>query len=291
MLLRASHTTMYMYADPVSICHTEVHLAPRTFSRQEVMEHELNVHPQPDYSATRDDYFGNAVTAFSIHEPHTTLTITATSLVEMEVIAPPEPLLTLPWDLACEETRKQKTEETFDAFQYIFESPRVPIGREFAAYAKEAFPPGRPILDAAADLSRRIFEEFEYDPRATTVTTPVEEVLAQKQGVCQDFAHLMIACLRSLGVSARYVSGYLRSGENSKGAEASHAWVSVYCPDFGWLDLDPTNNVLPTESHVTVAWGRDYSDVTPVRGVALGGGEQIISVSVEVSPVKAEEVE
>ena len=143
------------------------------------------------------------------------------------------------------------------------------------------------MLDAAPDLCRRIHREFEYDQRATTVTTPVGEVLSSRQGVCQDFAHIMIACMRSLGLPARYVSGYLRSGDGSVGAQASHAWVSVFCPGFGWLDFDPTNDVMPTGGHLTIAWGRDYSDVSPVKGVALGGGKQVIDVSVQVVPVPA----
>ena len=147
-----------------------------------------------------------------------------------------------------------------------------------------SFAPGRPLLSAVEDLSRRIFTEFHYDRRATTIGTPVDEVLASRRGVCQDFAHVMIACLRSLELPARYVSGYLRSGGDFEGDEASHAWVSVWCPVFGWQDFDPTNNVMPRGGHFTVAWGRDYSDVTPVKGVALGGGEQVISVSVDVSP-------
>ena len=286
MLLRATHTTQYLYSDPVSICHTEVHLAPRDTLRQHVYEHHLEISPPPDLLHVHDDYFGNPVTIFSLHEPHETLTITASSVVELPGLEPPNPALTLAWDLARDEVRKQQTPETFDAFAYVFESPRVPIGREFAGWATPSFAPGRPIFEAAADLSSRIFKEFHYDQRATTVTTPVGEVMKKKRGVCQDFAHFMISCLRSLGLPARYVSGYLRSSPETKGAEASHAWVSIYCPDFGWLDLDPTNNAIPRQSHVTVGWGRDYGDVTPVRGVALGGGEQMIAVSVEVVPVE-----
>ncbi len=142
--------------------------------------------------------------------------------------------------------------------------------------------PGRPFLDAGFDLCHRIYREFRYDPRATTISTPVDEVLRKKVGVCQDFAHLMISCARSVGLPARYVSGYLRSGEDSVGAEASHAWCALFSPEFGWLDFDPTNDVMPAANHVTVAYGRDYSDVTPVRGVALGGGEQIVNVAVKV---------
>jgi transglutaminase-like putative cysteine protease len=289
MILKATHTTTYLYSDPVSICHTEVHLAPRPCDRQTLLDYDLTVHPEPDYSTSRVDYFGNEVTYFSIHAPHETLTITSKSELELRPFVPPEPALTAPWEQVRDEVREQETEEAFDAFQYVFESPRIHIGREFAAYAMESFPEGRPIMEAAADLSTRIHKEFKYDPRATTVATPVDEVFAKRQGVCQDFAHLMIACLRSLGLPARYISGYLRSGANTKGAEVSHAWVSVFCPQFLWIDFDPTNKVIPNEGHITVAWGRDYSDVTPVRGVALGGGEQVINVSVQVTPAERSE--
>lgn len=282
MILRAIHTTRYMYSQPVSICHTEVHLAPRAAPRQTVLEHNLHVAPEPDLVLPRTDYFGNEITYFSIHEPHQTLSVTATSLIDLHGANPPEPCLTAAWETALDVVRRRETAEAFEAFQFVFESPRVSLGPEFARYASSSFAPGRPILEGALDLCQRVFHEFDYDPRATTVTTPVVEVLQSRRGVCQDFAHLTIACLRSLGLPARYVSGYLRSTQGAVGAEASHAWVSVYCADSGWVDLDPTNNAMPNGHHVTIGWGRDYSDVSPVRGVALGGGDQIIDVTVEV---------
>jgi transglutaminase-like putative cysteine protease len=287
MILRAIHTTTYTYSEPVTLCHSEVHLAPRAGASQTVLRHELTVEPKPDLSATRRDYFGNQVTWFSIDEPHQDLSITASSLVDLRRAEPIHPGLTPPWEHVRETVRRHESAEAFDALQFIFESPRIATGPQFAAYAAPCFPAGRPLLEAALDLCRRIYREFEYDPRATTVTTEVSEVLSSRQGVCQDFAHIMIACLRSLGVPARYVSGYLRSGPDAVGAQASHAWASVFCPGFGWLDFDPTNNLMPTGEHVTIAWGRDYSDVSPVKGVALGGGEQMISVSVEVTPAPA----
>jgi transglutaminase-like putative cysteine protease len=184
-----------------------------------------------------------------------------------------------------EQARHRALKDNFEASQFVFESPLVTLGEQFASYSAPSFEAGRPILDAANALSRRIFEEFKYDKRATTISTPIDEVLQSRHGVCQDFAHLMIACLRSLELPARYVSGYLRSDANLTGAEASHAWVSVWCPVLGWQAFDPTNNTMPSGRHVTLAWGRDYSDVTPVKGVALGGGEHVISVSVDVSPI------
>ena len=208
-------------------------------------------------------------------------------MIDVKPSDPIHPGLTPPWEQVREAVGRHENADTFEALQFVFESPRIAIGPEFASYADPSFDAGRPILEALRDLCGRINREFDYDQRATTVTTPVGEVLSSRHGVCQDFAHIMIACLRSLRTAARYVSGYLRSGDGSVGTEASHAWVSVFCPGFGWLDFDPTNNVMPSGSHVTIAWGRDYSDVTPVKGVALGGGKQTIGVSVEVLPEPA----
>jgi transglutaminase-like putative cysteine protease len=282
MLLRTAHTTRYAYRRPVSVCHTEVHLTPRMRVNQTVLESELAANPAPDFSSSHEDYFGNEVTAFAIEEPHRELTITARSLVALTPRSPLEIELSPSWEEVREQVRRGATPETFEAGQFIFESPLIQLGPAFAAYASASFPARRRFLEGVDDLSRRIFTDFRYDQRATTVTTPVAEVLGSRRGVCQDFAQLMIACMRSLDLPARYVSGYVRSDGSLVGAAASHAWVSVYCPTFGWQDFDPTNNLQP-EEHITLAWGRDYSDVTPVKGVALGGGEQEVSVVVEVS--------
>jgi transglutaminase-like putative cysteine protease len=194
---------------------------------------------------------------------------------------PLDPRLTPAWEAARDELRRHADVHALDAYQYVFESPRVICSPDFAAYAAPSFPEKRPLLEAALDLCSRIYSEFHYDRRATTVSTPVTEVLESRRGVCQDFAHFTLACLRSMGLAARYVSGYLLS-DDLTGSEASHAWVSVFCPGFGWFDLDPTNNVRANGHHLILAWGRDYSDVAPVKGVALGGGEQVINVSVSV---------
>ncbi len=266
------------------MCHTEVHLQPRPRKHQTILEFGLEVTPTPDSLLSREDYFGNEVTFFSIAEPHRELIITSRCVADLEAVAPPALELSTSWEQVREEVAKRDTPETFEAGQFVFESPSIRVGAPFAQYAAASFPKGRPLLSAVEDLSRRIYTEFRYDKRATTIGTPVDEVLDSRRGVCQDFAHLMIACLRSLGLPARYMSGYVRTGGDFAGEEASHAWVSVWCPVFGWQDYDPTNNVMPRGEHFTVAWGRDYSDVTPVKGVALGGGEQVISVSVDVSP-------
>ena len=283
MKLRTTHTTTYQYTEPVSICHTAVHLMPRDGRHQRVLDHTLSVVPMPEATFPHKDFFGNEVTCFSIHEPHRTLTISAASLIEMEPGDPLEPCLTPAWEGARGEKWRNADGRTLQAYQFVFPSPRITLAREFAAYAETSFTAGRPFLDAALDLCHRIYTEFHYDPRATTVSTSVAEVLEFKRGVCQDFAHFMIACLRSLGLAARYVSGYLTRGEWI-GSQASHAWVSVFFPGLGWLDLDPTNDLLVSGSHVTLAWGRDYSDVAPVNGVTIGGGRQLIHVSVGVVP-------
>jgi transglutaminase-like putative cysteine protease len=275
MIVTASHTTTYLYSNPVSICHTQTHMAPRESSRQKVRSHELTVSPEPSFASSRIDYFGNETDFFSIHEMHQTLTITSFSELELLPEEAPHSSMTPGW----EEVREFKS---FFASEFVCRSPFVKKGPDFAEYALPSFAPGRPLLEAGFDLCHRIYKEFRYDPRATTISTPVDEVLRKKGGVCQDFAHLMISCARSMGLPARYVSGYLRSGADSIGAEASHAWCALFCPEFGWLDFDPTNDVMPACDHVTVAYGRDYSDVAPVRGVALGGGEQIVTVAVKV---------
>lgn len=288
MILTATHTTTYLYGSPVSICHTEVHLTPRTSPHQRVVSHELEVRPEPAFSLARQDYFGNEYTYFCIHEPHQTLTVTALSQVAIHPEAPPHEGLTPQWEKVRDEVREAGDDETFPALEFTYRSPKVKLGEEFADYAAPSFVAERPIAEATFDLCHRIFKDFRYDPRATTISTPVNEVLKSRRGVCQDFAHLMIACLRSLGLPAKYVSGYLRSGKDTVGAEASHAWCSVFCPGFGWLDFDPTNDLMPQQNHLTIAYGRDYSDVAPVNGVAIGGGEQIITVSVEVLPAAGE---
>jgi transglutaminase-like putative cysteine protease len=277
--LRVIHTTTYSYSNPVSVSHTEVHLKPRADRNQTPLEHRLAVTPLPDSSIARDDYFGNAVTHFSIHEPHEALVITAESLVDRHSLEAVHSALTPSWEQVALEVRRHETSATFEALEFVFDSPRVTITPAFAA---PSFSAGRPMLEAAIDLCHRIFTDFKYDQRATTVTTPIDQVLSKRSGVCQDFAHVMIACLRSRGVPARYVSGYVHSARPTASAQASHAWVSAFCPGFGWLDFDPTNDVMPAGRHVTIAWGRDYSDVPPVQGVALGGGEQTIEVAVEV---------
>ncbi|MFO0954317.1 MAG: transglutaminase family protein [Isosphaeraceae bacterium] len=286
------HDTTYEYVDVVSMSHNLAHLEARTCARQTRRTGSLRIEPTPAVAVARQDYFGNPVTAFTIQEPHRSLSVRAENVVDVHPEPVPEPAGTPAWEAAWTLLREGRDADTLDAYQYAFDSPYVRVDDELAEYAAPSFPPGRPILEAALDLTKRIHTDFRYDPTATTTATPLKQVLELRRGVCQDFAHLEIGCLRSLGLAARYVSGYLLTTPPPGrprliGADASHAWVSVYCPGFGWVDLDPTNNQIPGEQHILLAWGRDYDDVSPVNGVVLGGGKHFVAVAVDV--VKAED--
>jgi transglutaminase-like putative cysteine protease len=282
MKLRCIHNTTYDYSDQVSLCHTETRLMPRNARAQSLIEYDLSVDPEPRTLAKQRDFFGNVVTIFSVDRPHRSLRISSTSRVELGSSELIHPALTPSWEAVRDAVEGHETEPTFEAFQFAVQSPRISPKSIFHDYALPSFASGRPILECALDLSSRIYGDFRYDRTVTTVNTSVDEVLRSRNGVCQDFAHVMIACLRSLRLPARYVSGYLHT-DDTTGSHASHAWVSIYCMGFDWIDLDPTNNVQPTDRHVTLAWGRDYSDVPPVKGVALGGGDQSTTISVVVT--------
>jgi transglutaminase-like putative cysteine protease len=236
------------------------------------------------------DFFGNRLCFFTIQEPHRELLVEARSEVIMEGNATPWPQLPLPWEEAARSVPNDHSPAGLEAYQFGFESPRIRVRPEFASYALQSFTPGRPMPEALLDLTARIHRDFRFDSKATSVRTPTEEVFKKRRGVCQDFAHLQIACLRSLNLAARYISGYLRTypppGQpRLVGADASHAWVSAYCPGVGWLDVDPTNNLVPSNGHVTLAWGRDYGDVSPLRGLILGGGAHKLHVGVDMEPL------
>jgi len=236
----------------------------------------------------RHDFFGNYVAYFSLQQSHQHLTVTARSEV---TVAAERPQLDfyqdIRWEGVCERLHSDDAQENLDARQYLLDSPLVAGTTELADYAKPSFGKGRPLLEAVHDLMQRIHVDFAYDPHFTTVSTPLDEVLKHRRGVCQDFAHLAIGCLRAQGIPARYVSGYVETlpppgKARLVGADASHAWFSVYMHGIGWLDFDPTNNQMPMDRHVTLAWGRDYSDVTPLKGVIFGGGKHEVVVSVDV---------
>ncbi|MEZ5401841.1 MAG: transglutaminase family protein [Bryobacteraceae bacterium] len=284
MLYQVRHITRYAYREPVTTCHSELRLAPRVTPNQKVWKRTIAVRPSPERVDERMDYFGNHVHSFALFDSHAELEVTAESVVEVSPPAVGRAEEGPPWEQVRDKVRVARSGNSFDAIEFTSESPFVVGSPEIELYARESFTPGRGIISSAVDLTERIHRDYEYKPESTTIDTKPAEVFAARRGVCQDFAHLMLAMVRSLGLPARYVSGYLRSGANYTGAEASHAWVSIFVPGPGWFDLDPTNNAVPTEGHVTVAWGRDYGDVAPLKGVTLGGGEQKVEVDVRVAP-------
>jgi transglutaminase-like putative cysteine protease len=289
------HETRYEYEEPVTVSRQVVRMSPRKVPWQMCIGHRLDVLPTPEALAMGEDAFGNPIGSFSIETDHSSLSVVSESHVEVTTRDLPDDAATPAWEdvksrLSYRAGRKP-LDVDLDATRYLFESARVRNKRELAAWAIECFPPRTPLLTGVRTLMNRIHDDFKFDPKATTVSTPVMEVFEKRAGVCQDFAHLMLSCLRSLGLAARYVSGYLltRPPPGKKrliGADASHAWLSVYCPEVGWVDVDPTNRLFPSLEHVTVAWGRDYDDVIPLRGVLLGGGAHSLNIKVTVAPVE-----
>jgi transglutaminase-like putative cysteine protease len=292
MRYRVKHNTTYTYGDTVSICYNELYLRPRNLPYQILQQHDLQVRPSPSTMSQSTDFFGNNATFVVIQEPHRTLSITAQSTVEVTTAAAPlETTATLAWEQVQAYLRHDRSAAVLEASQFVFDSPLVAVRPAIRRFAAPSFTAGRPLLDAVQALTERIHHTFAYDPVATSISTPLHDVFRHRRGVCQDFAHLEIACLRAQGLAARYVSGYLVTqlppGQpRLVGADASHAWLSVYCPDLGWVDVDPTNNVFPGTGHISVAFGRDYSDVSPIKGVVLGGGEHTLQVAVDVRPHK-----
>ena len=281
------HKTTFSYTEPASLSQNELFLYPRQTNTQQVVSSELIIEPQPQYLHRRTDFFGNIVHVFMVQHPHTELSVTAASRVETAVPVAPPPENSPAWETVAHSLTVRDTAELLDACQFVFASPLIATPAEAEAFARPSFPPGTPVLAGAVDLMGRIFKDFTYDKSATTVDTSVTQALASAKGVCQDFAHVAISCLRSLGLAARYVSGYLKTlpppgKARLVGADASHAWLSLFVPGTGWVDLDPTNNLIPGDTHITIAWGRDYGDVTPVKGVVMGGGTHTLSVMVDV---------
>jgi len=296
MRLRVIHETAYEYKPPVKNAQHMAHLKPRDDGCQQLIAHVLRVVPEPAQQSDAVDVFGNARAFFSLPGAHEELRVVAESVVETHL--PPEPGPGLPWEQVRERMRYRRGTAYDAATEFTFPSPYIPRHENFVAYARPSFSADRPLLEAARDLMERIYEDFTYESQATEVSTPALESLAERRGVCQDFAHIMIACLRGMGLPARYVSGYLLTepppGQpRLVGSDASHAWVSVWSPardgsrdgSGQWCDLDPTNNRAPGEDYVTLAVGRDYSDVSPVRGVIHGGENHTLHVGVTVEPV------
>lgn len=286
---KVTHTTSYRYSQPVSVSHHLLHLKPRATPHQRVDRLDVAMTPHPASLSEGVDYFGNPRSFITVDAQHDEIEFHAQSLVEVSAPEPPEPALTPAWESVYPHLERDTSPEMLGVLQFVFPSSGTAASVDLADFARPSFPPGRPVLEAALDLTGRIYSQFAYDGTATTVTTPVDEVMQLKRGVCQDFAHLQIGCLRALGLPARYVSGYLLTypppgEEKLVGADASHAWLSLWVPGFGWIDLDPTNNKVPRDEHVTLGWGRDYGDVSPINGVIFGGGPHVVEVSVDVAP-------
>jgi len=310
MRYRIRHETTYAYQGGVAHAHHLLHLVPRPAPFQECLEHAIEVTPAAFRRREEIDAFGNPVTRIEITQPHDELTVTS----EMQVDVHARPTLRAADSAAWERCRAElafdgrwPSREGLEARRFRHESPHVRIKQQFVDYSATVFTPSRPLLECATALMNALHDDLEYAPGATSVATPTTEVLSRRRGVCQDFAHLMIACLRSRGLAARYVSGYLHNraaptggavdadeardapGESGKpglvGHDASHAWVAVYAPPFGWIELDPTNRCFIGLDHVAIAWGRDFGDVSPLRGVILGGGRHELTVRVRVEPL------
>lgn len=288
MKYRITHLTSYKYAKPVSLCHNLAHLKLRHQPGQKCFASQVRVDPTPAVVREYRDFFDNPVNYFTVQQPHTRLTVTAVSEVEVN----PRPMAeethaTLPWERIRDSTIEASGSEAASIRMFALDSTFVKCNPDLAAYARDSFTPERPYLESVYDLMSRIYQDFTYDPHFSDIATPLDEVLEHKRGVCQDFAHLAIGCLRSLDLPARYVSGYLETlpppgKPKLRGADASHAWFAVYVPGEGWLDFDPTNDKMPEEQHITTAVGRDFGDVTPIKGVLYGGGKHSLSVSVDV---------
>lgn len=286
MKYRITHKTAYTYSDLVSLCHNEACLIPRNSARQTCLLSQLWINPMPALMQERTDFFCNRTHYFTIQTPHKQLTVTAISDVEINLPENPS-LESLPWEQVRDKLGTDISSDGIESRGFMLDSPFIAKDDAIAEYAQVSFQPERPLLEAVQDLTSRIYTEFTYDSNFTTIATPLSEVLKHRRGVCQDFAHFAIACVRTMGLPARYVSGYLETlpppGQPKlKGVDASHAWLSVYVPELGWADFDPTNNQMTNEQYITTAWGRDYEDVTPLKGIVFGGGEHNLEVSVDV---------
>lgn len=295
MRYKVQHRSSFDYQDTVDLSYHVLHLTPRTLPYQSVIETRIRTTPGTPPIVENPDYFGNCRSFLSLAEPHARFVVDMMSRVDVTPREPVRAAATPPWESVRDALDSPVLAEDIAAAEFVPASPLAPAGADFAAYAAPTFTAGRPILEAALDLTKRIHREFTFDTEATEVTTPLAEILVKRRGVCQDFAHMEVAVLRAMGLAARYVSGYIRTyaphGRARRvGADASHAWVAVYVPGAyssggGWIDLDPTNNMIVGQEHITLAWGRDYGDVSPVRGVILGSGDHSLAVSVDVEPL------
>ena len=291
MIYRVRHSTRYGYGAGVDLAAHMVHLRPRELPWQRVLESQIETDPPASRRREGVDHFGNPVTWLFLDAPHDAFDVTAEAIVDVCFPTPPEAAATPDWHMVAEAAR-QGGPGAWQAAEFLFDSPMCAALPAAGAYAAESFPAGRPVLAGLLDLNARIRRDFRFRAGVTDLRTTVAEVMARREGVCQDFTHLMVSALRALGLPARYVSGYIRTRpppgqKRRRGADQSHAWVSAWLgPGLGWVDLDPTNGIVVRDEHVVLGWGRDYGDVSPTRGVVLGGGEHGLSIGVDLEPVE-----
>ncbi|MBK8506655.1 MAG: transglutaminase family protein [Saprospiraceae bacterium] len=287
MIYQIEHTTIYQYQDRATTCHNIVYQKPLSNSFQKLLSHEYRIVPQPELLEERVDFFGNSYAYFSMETPHSELKVS--SLSEVEILDVPwktiEPAMTPPWEAVVKIL--QSTETLNDVRQFYLDSVLVYQIAGLKEYILKSFFPGRPIIEAMLEFNTRIYRDFEYKAGYTDISTPLESLLAEKKGVCQDFAHFTLACLRSIGLAGKYVSGYIETipppgKKKLKGADASHAWIAIYVPDIGWIEFDPTNNIMVNNQHIRVAFGRDFKDVVPLKGIVYSSGGHKLKVSVDV---------
>ena len=293
---RVKHTTHYRYSDPVPLSQNQLRLTPRNRGGQKVLRRKFRVTPEPEHLTHRRDYFANTLSYFDIYRPHEELIVTMVADVELSRMPLVRPTVSVSWESIAASLQSDFSANGLHRYQFTFASPLVPECAAARDYALKSFTKDRPIVDAILELNQRIHKDFTYDPSATTVSTPVAEVFHKRRGVCQDLAHVGIACLRSMKLASRYVSGYVRTYRPAGqaqlvGADASHAWLSVFAGPFGWIDIDPTNNLVVQNEHITLAVGRDYRDVCPINGLFIGGGQQTLEVAVKMKVLTGAEPE
>jgi transglutaminase-like putative cysteine protease len=294
MRYRVQHITRYAYGTPVELAAHMVHLRPRPRPWQIVLSERITTEPMPARRRDGLDHFGNHVTWLFMDMPHADFEVTSESVVEVDCPPPPGAGDTLPWECVVQAARSHAG---WQAVEFQFGTVMAPVNAESKAYASKSFSKGRPVLEALLELNNRIYSEFRFRPGVTTISTPVSQIMERREGVCQDFTHAMISGLRGIGLPARYTSGYIRTkpppGQQKRhGADQSHAWVGCWLgPEHGWVDVDPTNGIVVKDEHVLLGWGRDFSDVSPVRGVILGGGNHVVRVSVDLEPMEEAEAE
>ncbi|HLH11900.1 MAG TPA: transglutaminase family protein [Methylovirgula sp.] len=290
MIYDIHHVTTYEYGSIVTFSHCALRLLPQDGPGQKVLATELSIDPAPKEISERACFFGNRVTSMTIETPHQTLVVDASASVEVNRPRSPDAATTPAWERVREAAYASASLTRLSPAHFLHPSRYVPRFPPAQAYAQDFFAPGRPVLEAASEFMRRMRTDFKYDPCATVVSTPLSQAFAQRSGVCQDFAHIMIAGLRGLGLPAAYVSGYIRTLPIGgvpvlEGADAMHAWVSLWCgEETGWIGLDPTNALLISDDHIMLARGRDYADISPVAGIISGSGDQDIDVKVDVVP-------